>query len=212
MGELFDSKTSRPLSFWFSTARGWNFFALTICSSNQFLTSSCSSSTRFWWLSSRCLAELDAVRQGVWHGKAVPIQLEERHLPLSVHCIGCGQVLSAYHLLIAYWTSQTVTSTGSSILTRSQQNLAAYIFPRLGGGGGAVGRLAAQRQGALRGRQQARIADMAVLRLRCLQCLRLRGRRRHGGRQVPPAPKHATAAQGPAGGHGGRRRVPGYDV
>ena len=60
-GWSFDSNTSRPLSFWFRTARGWNFFALRICDSNQFLTSSCSSSTRFWWSSSRCLIWSDGV-------------------------------------------------------------------------------------------------------------------------------------------------------
>lgn len=89
--------------------------------------------------------------------------------------VGEGRRALAYHLLIAYGTGQAAAGTGggSSMLAGPQQDLAANVFSRLGGAGGAVGRLAAQRQRALRGRQQARIADMGVLRLRCLERLRL---------------------------------------
>ena len=54
-GASFDSNTSRPFSFWLSTARGWNFLALIIWVLNQSLTSSCLTSSRFLWVSSRCL-------------------------------------------------------------------------------------------------------------------------------------------------------------
>jgi hypothetical protein len=80
VGASLDSNTSRPFSFWFSTASGWNLLAFCICDSNQFLTSSCSSSTRFWWLSSRCLAGLaEAWRQE--RRAAAPVQLQQRYLP-----------------------------------------------------------------------------------------------------------------------------------
>lgn len=52
---LFDSKTSRPRSFWFNICSGWNFLAFTICDLNHVLASSCSISSRFAWLSSMCL-------------------------------------------------------------------------------------------------------------------------------------------------------------
>ena len=105
-GVAFDSKTSRPLSFWLSTATGWNRFAFTTCFRNQFLTSSCSTSSRSLWSSSRCLVNV----------KVVPMlkDLQSNLLSWSkVTCIVLAQRSShkpgaflRYHILVANWADE----------------------------------------------------------------------------------------------------------
>lgn len=82
-GGSFDSKTSRPLNFWFNTARGWNFFALSICTLNQSLTSSCCTSSRLAWVSSRCLWSAVRIGSTCKTRDFIPIQLQKGHLSQS---------------------------------------------------------------------------------------------------------------------------------
>lgn len=90
----FDSKTSRPFSFWFKTASGWNRFALSICVLNQSLTSSCRSSSRFWCTSSRCLDWIIIVRKGGGWLREVGIHL------FNCRSVTCSRIVSSLPHLI----------------------------------------------------------------------------------------------------------------
>ena len=91
------------------TASGWNFFALTTCLLNQFLTSSCSTSGSSWWVSSRCLQEVSS-ETGVRFKAA--------------YRLSCNRVsyrLSAFLL----WHFQTVPTISSLQIGQTSLELAA---------------------------------------------------------------------------------------